>query len=103
MHEFTIADVTTPIPAHHKRLLMSTSIAGGEGETEINRVENGSCYDAENAYAETLVESGAAVVFDPARLLVHLMKAAGVSHATLASHHLTGLPAALKSAKIGSA
>ena len=99
-NEFQIADVLTPVPSGSTRLLMRTSIAGGDGGSEVQKVEGGSCFDVENAYATVLLAGGDAVVFDPAAVLAHLMKAAGVSGVNLASSHLAGLPVALKKAKV---
>ena len=99
-NNFQLADITTPIPSGRKRLILHTSIAGGDGDTEVLAVEGGSCWDVENDYADALVASGAAVVFDPPTVMAFLMKSIGVSGVNLATKHIPGLPQALRGAKV---
>ena len=100
MNEFQIADVLTPVPSGHQRLLMRTPIAGGDGGSEVQKVEDGSCWDVEDSYAQTLVATGVAVVFDPAHVLANLMKSVGVTGVNLGANAMAGLRVALKNAKV---
>ena len=96
---FQLTDITTPVPAHFKRVLPKTSIASGDGpDGDVRRV--GDTYDIKGVFADSLIESGQAVLFEPAVILAGLVKAAGISTVSLASSHMTGLPAALRGAKV---
>ena len=97
--DFRLVDITAPVPPHRKRLLMQTSIAGDDSG-DVRQVEDGLTFDVETSIADRLIDAGQAVEFKPATVLAHLMKVAGVSRAALASHHMAGLPAALRAAKI---
>ena len=94
-----LTDITTPIPAHFKRVRPTTSIASGGGpDSEVHRV--GETYDIKGDYADMLIASGQAVLFEPAVVLARMMKAGGIAGVNLASSHMSGLPAALRAAKV---
>ena len=98
--KFRIADLITPVKSGRTRLLLRTTLATSGPNSGISKVPDGTTWDIRDDIADRYLAAGMAVVFDPAKVLAHLMKAAGVSGATLASKHLAGLPAALGKVKI---
>ena len=99
-NSFQLADITTPIPSGRKRLILHTSIAGGDGDTEVLAVKDGSCWDVNDGYAAALIASGAAVPFEPATVMAFLMKTVGVAGVNLTTDPIPGFAAALRKAKV---
>ena len=98
---FKAADITTPVASGRTRLALRTSMSGGGGsDAEALRVPDGTTWDVKDGYARVLLAEDAGVEFHPAVVLAGLMKSAGIEGAQLRTKHLSGLPSAMRSAKI---